>query len=193
MLLIYVTTISVHSQHWTKNRFDQNTCISHFVIWKIYSFTLFEKCASDFDANEGYNTKEYKMNAHSRTSSEIETVPYSDILPVFTPQFCKDFEFEDVQHFLKDLLKPEEFRYIAKEVSRRIKSIPNFILIVLLNFVRRKAKLRYSICYGFCKIRAMQISWVFWIVLLMITNGLLMTLKMFCGSTALLPNNIWRH
>ncbi|KAL9925573.1 death-associated APAF1-related killer [Glossina fuscipes fuscipes] len=58
------------------------------------------------------------MNAHSRTSSEIETVPYSDILPVFTPQFCRDFEFKDVQHFLKDLLKPEEFRYIAKEEGK---------------------------------------------------------------------------
>uniref|UniRef100_A0A1A9WXI7 NB-ARC domain-containing protein n=1 Tax=Glossina brevipalpis TaxID=37001 RepID=A0A1A9WXI7_9MUSC len=58
------------------------------------------------------------MSVHSRTSSEVETVPYADILPVFTLQFCRDFEFKDVQHYLKDLLKPEEFHYIIKEESK---------------------------------------------------------------------------
>lgn len=58
------------------------------------------------------------MSFHSRTSSEIESVPIADILPVFTAAFCRDFEFQDIQHHARSVLNSSEFEYIIKEVIK---------------------------------------------------------------------------
>lgn len=56
------------------------------------------------------------MSIHNRTSSELDVTPLSDIIPVFTEDFRKDFDIEDVKEELSQLFSPATLDYIIKEV-----------------------------------------------------------------------------
>lgn len=56
------------------------------------------------------------MSYHSRSSSEVEVTPFSELLQVHLKDF-RDLDFNDVKDIIRHLFTDSEFDYIDKAVS----------------------------------------------------------------------------